>query len=715
VSVDRLHPSVLRWVHAQGWRALRDVQAKAIAPILEGASDVLIAAPTAGGKTEAAFLPIVSSLATSPPRGVGCLCLSPLRALISDQARRLEGLCASAGLRVQPWHSDVTAGKQAFWKDPAEILLITPESLEGMFIHRASDLARALRELRFIVVDELHALVGSVRGRQMQSLLRRVEALLGRQPPRIALSATFGDARLAQRFLRPDGALPCVAIEGAQGGAELRVQVRALVRRSGAGDPYVAIADALFEVLRGQSHLVFANARGLVELIADRLREQSEQAHLPLEFFPHHSSLARGQRQWLESRLREATLPTTAICTSTLELGVDLGDVVSVAQVGAAPTVAALKQRLGRSGRRPGNPQVLRQYVVLADVDADSVPGDRLRLPLIQAIAAIELMLQRRFEPPAIGEDLHYSTLVQQVLSVIAQQRGARADQLYALLCASGPFDGITPGDFGRFLRGLGSSAVLEQLADGTLVPGEEGEKLLASRDIYAAFAVPEEYRLLADGRALGSLPIDSPISPGSLLIFAGRRWRILDADLATRTLSLVPAPAGKVPLFGGGPARVSGLLRRGMFEVLSGESVPLYLDLPAQEQLAAARQEFRAMGLHERAAYAESDRLWLAPWCSDRALNVLRLALTSEAVEAECEDAFVAIQTAEADRIFALLDNWRTVGLPPRETLMKGVLPLSEQKFDPHVDAALRLDSYAVRHLDLGEAQAILAQCSFR
>lgn len=714
-AADRLHPGVLRWLHAQGWQSLREVQERAVAPILDGGRDVLISAPTAGGKTEAAFLPIVSSLAHEPPRGVGCLCVSPLRALISDQARRLEGLCESAGLRVQPWHSDVTAGKQQFWKSPAQILLITPESLEGMFLHRPAELARALAELRFVVVDELHALVGSVRGRQLQSLLRRVDALIGRSPPRVALSATFGDLAIAQRFLRPDGARPCDVIEGAQGGSELRVQVRALVRRKGVEDPYATIARDLYAALRGQSHLVFANARGLVELLADGLRERCEEEHVPNEFFAHHASLARDQRQWLEQRLREAALPTTAICTSTLELGIDLGDVTSVAQVGAAPTVAALKQRLGRSGRRPGKPQILRQYVVLGEVDADSPPAERLRLPLIQAIAAVELMLQKRFEPPALGEDLHFSTLVQQALSVIAQQRGERADRLYTLLCATGPFEGIAPAAFTTFLRGLGRSGVIEQLADGTLVPGAVGEQLLAGRDIYAAFAVPEEYRLLVNGRPLGTLPIDTPVTPGTLLIFGGRRWQILSADLATRTLILAPARSGRVPKFGGGPAVVSRLLRQGMQEVLRGTSVPIYLDACAQDELMAARGEFEAMGLDASAVYAEADRLWLAPWCSDRALNVLRLAFTAAGYEVEKDDAFIAVATTDPQGALDTLRTWIAAGVPSVDVLLDAVIPVAEQKFDDYVETSLRLLNYGVRHLDTREAQEVLASRPWR
>jgi len=118
----------------------------------------------------------------------------------------------------------------------------------------------------------------------------------------------------------------------------------------------VAIARHLFQSLRGNHNLVFTRSRSDVELYADLLRRLSEKAGVPNEFFPHHANLSRGERELLEQRLRNDTLPTTAICTSTLELGIDIGEVQSVAQIGAPSSVAGLRQRLGRSGRRSGKP-----------------------------------------------------------------------------------------------------------------------------------------------------------------------------------------------------------------------------------------------------------------------------------------------------------------------------------------------------------------------
>lgn len=121
-SFDRLHPAVQAWVWQQGWRQLRPVQEAAIPAVLAHQDDVLIMAPTAGGKTEAAFLPAVSHILQNPAAGLRVLCVSPLRALISDQARRLQALGEACDIAVQPWHADVSAGKTTFWKKPAEML-----------------------------------------------------------------------------------------------------------------------------------------------------------------------------------------------------------------------------------------------------------------------------------------------------------------------------------------------------------------------------------------------------------------------------------------------------------------------------------------------------------------------------------------------------------------------------------------------------------------
>src|ERR1700753_1486199 len=206
-AFDQLDERIRHWVWREGWTELRDAQERAIPALIDADRDAIIAAATAAGKTEAAFLPILSNLLRDEPCSGSVLYISPLKALINDQWSRLDKLCESLEIPVTGWHGDVSSGrKQRFVKKPAGVLLITPESLEAMFVTRGASLASTFAALRYVVVDELHAFLGSERGMQLQSLMQRVDHACGRSVPRVGLSATLGDMRLAAAFLRPRAA-----------------------------------------------------------------------------------------------------------------------------------------------------------------------------------------------------------------------------------------------------------------------------------------------------------------------------------------------------------------------------------------------------------------------------------------------------------------------------------------------------------------------------
>lgn len=762
---EQLHPGIQRWVWQQGWPSLRQIQAQAIPLVLGRQSDVVISAPTAGGKTEAAFLPIMSDLAQFEGPGLRCLCVSPLRALINDQTRRLTSMAEAVELRVQPWHGDVSVGRASFWKRPANILITTPESLEALLMRRGAQFGGLLGELRYLVVDELHAFFGSERGAQLRSLLQRVERLVPHPLPRIALSATLGEPARAGAFLRSRGGFPCQVLISASDGGELRLQVRAIQQRrehddgpvptmEAAGDAverllaqiarqpmdeqiqlpappetfeeledneqapadrYTTaldeIADHLFERLRGESHLVFANARAQVEIVADQLRERAEGRALPNEFFPHHGALSRELRLSVEERLRDGKLPTTAVCTSTLEMGVDLGDVVSVAQIGPAPSVAALKQRIGRSGRRPGQPQILRQYVVLPALTSRNHPVDWLRLSLLQAIAAIELMLAGRFEPPS-QDDLHLSTLVQQILSYIAQSGGGcRAAELYRELCQRGAFSNIDQAMFGEVLRSLGSTQLIEQVSDGSLLPGAVGERLMEHFSFYATFFTPEEYQLLCNGRRLGTVPVIEPLVPGRLMLFAGRRWRILEIDTQARVVLLAPAKGGKPPSFGGGPLGVHSIVHQRMRQLLEESSVPVYLDAVAQQGLLDAREAYALFAFDQSPLIAAGDAVHLAHWAGQRVGLAIALWFQWLDVEAVNAGPFVEIIGVAEGEIPRLVDS-ALQRIPADAAILAAQKEgLERNKFDQFLQPDLLVRGYAAAELDIDGAIAVMKQ----
>jgi ATP-dependent Lhr-like helicase len=419
-AFERLAAPVRRWVFDQGWQTLRDAQEAAIPVLLAGTDDVIIAAATAAGKTEAAFLPICSRLATdAPPQpGVRVLYAAPLKALINDQFDRLSGLCGRLEIPVHRWHGDVPGSKKsAVLKKPDGILLITPESLEALFVVRGRAVSTLLAGLQYLVVDELHAFLGTERGAQLRSLLHRVELAVRRRIPRVGLSATLGDMTLAAEALRPGEAASVRCIQSAQGGQELAVQIRGYLNspppageETSEGAARQQIAADLYQALRGEDNLVFANARTEVELLAARLRDLCEVTGVPNEFLPHHGNLSRELREDVEAALKDRGRPTTAVATTTLEMGIDIGSVHSVAQIGAPPSVAALQQRLGRSGRR-GEPAILRIYVTEPLVDPRTSLSDQLHSELIQSIAMLELLLARWCEPPD-QDALHLSTLI---------------------------------------------------------------------------------------------------------------------------------------------------------------------------------------------------------------------------------------------------------------------------------------------------------------
>jgi ATP-dependent Lhr-like helicase len=193
----RLAPPLQRWLWDQGWSGLRPAQAEALPIILAGQQDVIIAAATASGKTEAAFLPLLTRLWQAGGQGV-VLYVAPMKALINDQFERLSLICERMEIPVYPWHGDIgETSRKRFLAVPRGLVLITPESLESLLFRCGAQLKPMFDGLVAVVVDELHAFIGGERGRQLQSLLHRLECALGRRVQRVGLSATLGDMGLA--------------------------------------------------------------------------------------------------------------------------------------------------------------------------------------------------------------------------------------------------------------------------------------------------------------------------------------------------------------------------------------------------------------------------------------------------------------------------------------------------------------------------------------
>src|SRR5258708_4793714 len=206
---SRLAPFIQEYLYRSGWVELRDIQIQATQAILDTSGHVLISSSTASGKTEAAFLPIITRLYNDPPKSIGVIYIGPLKALLNDQFHRLQSLLEQASIPVQNWHGDVTQSrKQSFFRQAQGILQITPESLEAMLMQHQSELQRLFSDLRFVVIDEVHAFMSNDRGQQIICQLQRLARLQATPPRRIGLSATLGDAQVAMQWLGSGTEMP---------------------------------------------------------------------------------------------------------------------------------------------------------------------------------------------------------------------------------------------------------------------------------------------------------------------------------------------------------------------------------------------------------------------------------------------------------------------------------------------------------------------------
>ncbi|HSK77877.1 MAG TPA: DEAD/DEAH box helicase [Thermoanaerobaculia bacterium] len=730
-----LHPAIQRWLWRQGWEALRDIQEAAAPVVLGGEADVVIAASTASGKTEAAFLPILTVLAGDPGGSVRCLYVSPLKALINDQFDRLERLCEELDVPVARWHGDVAASQKRKVLDrPAGVLIITPESLEALFVLQGPRVRTLFERLAYVVVDELHAFLGTERGQQLQSLLHRVELAVRHRVPRIALSATLGDLALACELLRPGGGEAVHRVVSSERGQEIRIQVRGYrelppklspaqaeaLEAAGQtpqiedlvpGDA-VEISLHLFEKLRGGHHLIFANARSAVELYADLLRRWCENRGLPNEFWPHHGNLSRELREEAEAAIKDRSRPASAVCTTTLELGIDVGAIESVAQIGPPPSVASLRQRLGRSGRQ-GGPATLRVYIQEPEIDERTPPQWRLRASLVEAIAAVNLLVAGWCEPPEAGA-LHLSTLVQQVLSTIAQHGGIRADQAWRALCREGAFRAVDAASYAELLRSLGRSELLRQLHTAELVLDLAGERIVNHYSFYSAFQTAEEYRLTSGGRNLGTLPISYPLFPGLYLIFGGRRWVVLEVDEERKTVDLKPAQGGRLPGFEGGRgAVVHDRVRAEMFAIYRSSELPAFLDARARDLLAEGRAQFASLGLGGRRLLADPGGSLLFCWRGDRVLDTLVVWLSGLGLRVAREGPALLFPNNGPGEVRTELARLAAQEPPSPLDLAASVANKRTEKFHPYLSDSLLTADYASARLDVRGAWEVAREAA--
>lgn len=513
-----------------GWSSLRPVQEQAGEALLAGHNAVILA-PTAGGKTEAAIFPTLSQLVQDQPDGVGALYIAPIKALLNNQAERLGLYTEMVGLRRFVWHGDTSEpARRAFLKEPAELLMTTPESLEVMLISKRVDAARLFSELRVVIIDEIHAIAGSDRGAHLASVIERIARLSRHDVQRIGLSATVGNPDSILSWLQGSSKRQCQVIDPPRqpGRRQLLVVHRPDLLR---------LSQDAARLARGQKSLFFCQSRSTTEAVAEYMRRMGTTV------FVHHSAVSREERELAEERFHHGT-DACIVCTSTLELGIDVGDLDRVLQAEAPDTVSSFLQRMGRTGRRQGQ-------VANTTFFCETTEG------VLQAVALIELAKSGWVEPVALG-DRCWPVVIHQLLAMSLASSGITMEAAWEHLHQIPDFRGIHRAEFDRLISWMLRDGALT-LTSGRLLLGPTADRRFGRRnfmDLYAVFSSPQSYTVQTTaGQPLGTLNqgfVDRLVDGVSCFLLSGRAWAVLTVQHTDRQVIVAPAPRGQQPTWGG-------------------------------------------------------------------------------------------------------------------------------------------------------------------
>ncbi len=719
---------IKEYIYSHGWKELRDIQLESAKIIFETEGNLLLSSSTASGKTEAAFFPIVADIISHPEtsESVSVLYIAPLKSLINDQFYRLEEVLEMSGIRLTHWHGDVSAShKNKLLNNPEGILQITPESLESMLMNRSNDLTRIFGSLRYVVIDEIHSLISADRGNQVLCQLSRISRLIGYSPRRIGLSATVGDLKLACEWL------------GAGSGRETyapALKKESLKWRLGLEHFYIqnpneiqtcpelvttdesvrgsrAALDAGFEFLydnlHGKKALVFSNSREETEYVTATLRQIAKSRGERDVFYIHHGNLSASLREDAERRMKDESIKDAVTCaTVTLELGIDIGRLDRVCQMGSPTTVSGFLQRLGRSGRRGNPPEMVMVYREDTPLPNATLP-EILPWELLRGIAIIELYSSERFIEPPILKKMPLSLIFHQTLSVLASSGELTPKALAEKVLSMPPFVNVPKETYRAMLVSMVNSDYLELTEMKGLIIGIKGEKLINSFKFYAVFKDSEDYTVRCESEEVGTITTPPPV--GDRFALAGRVWEVKEVDVARR-LVYVKAVEGKMEIsWPGDSGEIHTRLLEAMREVLFSEKDYPFLGDNARFRLENARRVAINAGMKENMLiFIGGQSYVLFPWLGTRSFRTLRRLIKKYSSELGVSDVqsegchyitFKAKDGAGECFLDSLKDIIIRDGIELSELVSNGECPVMD-KYDEYIPPELLREAYATDRL---------------
>ena len=595
--INKIHSGLRRIVQNSRWSAFTDIQKEAFDPIYNG-ENCIVEAPTSGGKTEAVLFPVLTKAAENKAGGVRVLYIAPLKALLNDIELRADKYAQACGLRAFKWHGDVSQkDKVNQMLFPAELMLTTPESLEAILL-RKGNWNEVFNQLQSVIIDEAHSFALAERGLHLISLLERLENELKVVPQRIGITATIGN---------PDKLLEWLL--GRKRRAGKRIYVKAAAEKEKDFILHYISSDnhntesapvlnqKLYDLLLKKKSIVFRNSRTKTEESAKYINDRNRalNTQFPLNVRTHHSSVSKYYREAAERliKMRNEKELHALITTSTLELGIDIGDLNQVVQIGGLSSSGSFLQRVGRTGRRPGKPQFFR-----------GLCEDEEELLLLAACINLGV---KGISESIIFPKKAYHILAHQIICLCLQKTGIGKDALYKILSNSYCFSAISMEKFELLLDYMVQSEYLRMVEDSLLVVGIKTEERFLKANwkrLFAVFDSGPMYDVVDGKKIIGTLDIEFVLAqqePPWFVVLGGVEWKVKKVKHETRQVVVVKTEAGNVPKWNVfSNSEVPFETAKEVGRLLIGPEMPPFLDGPAKSALQKLKAKHNAIGWNE-------------------------------------------------------------------------------------------------------------------
>lgn len=634
-----LKKEIQKIIEFKKWK-LRPLQNQAIECVVNKSEDIIISAPTASGKTEAALFPSISETYPDIKKQLKIIYISPLIALINDQYNRLCKLNESDSLKIKitKWHSEVSHYKKELFlnEQPYGILVITPESLESFLVNQRN--LNIFKDVEYYIVDEFHDFLGEIRGDQLKSILNRIDNIALQRPRKILLSATLSGNESCKKWLHKPNA---EYIKDQEEKQKISRSVQYFE-----GENYSKYYQKLSKVTLKNKSLIFGNSKKSLELACHNFKEYTKNNK---EIEIHHGSLDKQIRKKVEDKLK-VKKDISVFCTNTLELGIDIKDIDQVSLIEPPFSVSSFIQRIGRSGREKDSKINFNLFPTVIPPKENTVFPE-LRINLIRALALVELREDGWIEPKEF-QTYTYSIFVHQMLAIIAQNSpfSISIDKLYKYL--QDFHEKVSEYDYKKILNHLISNKYLSQNLEGYIGLGIKGIELTKNtHHFYSVFSTEEEWDLFhfETNEHLGTISRKQKLKENDIFLFSGNTWKISEIHKHLNKIKLTPANTSipkkfiKLPLFLSGGGAIHRKVHEKMRSIYESDNFYNYLNEEGKQALENSREEYKKL--------LQFDKTFIPLFMGSQLTKLIWFILKWENIKSYFISSYIGLQSNEISK----------------------------------------------------------------